>query len=165
MPKSFATICPLISPNLCNQLFPPGPEINFFLRRQLATNQNISVARSYVLVAKYIFASKHLFVSIKRSSGHFFAYNIAKATNKQRRSNGNLRKVNNMRVPCRSRHPFFFLFYFAWHGTLYKTVQVGSAPPLCLYQAPNIRGRDSFTLCVSCAFRPLLCGKCGKGKR
>ena len=29
-------------------------------------------------------------------------------------------------MPCRSRHPFF-LFNFAWHGKLYKTVQVGSA--------------------------------------
>ena len=55
---------------------------------------------------------------LKRSSGPFFAYDVAKAINKQCRSNGSLRKVNNMRVPCRSRHPFF-LFHFAWHGTVY----------------------------------------------
>ena len=104
-----------------------GPKLTFFLRRQLATNQK-NLGRQIVGFGRQIFfSSKQLFISIKSSSGHFFAHDIAKATNKQRRSNGNLRKVNNMRVPCQSRHPFFFLFYFAWHGTLYKTVQVGSA--------------------------------------
>ena len=103
-----------------------GPKLTFFSRRQLATNPKNFGRQIVGFGCQIFFSSKHLFVSIKRSSGHFFAYNIAKATNKQCRSNGSLRKVNNMSaVPIKAS--IFLLILFAWHGTLYKTVQVGSA--------------------------------------
>ena len=83
------------------------------------------------------FPPKHSFDSEKRSSRPFFAYNIPKATNNQRRSiREDLEKPLKISVPCelmnvlsscRSRRPFFFLFHFAWHGILTVFVQINIA--------------------------------------